>query len=324
MKLRNLALLLFSGFATLAFSDLAAASGRKCSGANAAYKRDKPRRRICFTRPERDAYLRKEPAASGALVSVVPPNGRVRIYRRSGPIQTIDGRAGRWVRAKYDGKVGWLFGGDLMDRAHEYTHCDFWFVRCKPHEIRKPYCKGINNSWRCARQVERGRFPNPKGIFKRTRRYSYVYLLNKKRVRLPRHMGAHYALIDHMPRMNSIVLWQQFHEGGGFMLFNRLSGKKSLFYREPRVSPNRRILLTVSPCGDPEYCSNSFALFRILPGDIKLLYSRKIPVRHGYPKFVRWEAGQHPIIEIIHPRGGIVRRFIIKETKAGKMEKIRL
>ena len=121
------------------------------------------------------------------------------------------------------------------------------------HFTRDALCRGIDNSFRCARAVETTLFAASNGGASRRHDTLFIRLSNSS-VRAfadeqvggppPRHVEpAAYTLLGGLPGTQLLLLHTQFGEGNGFTLVHTGTGRASFVEGWPLVSPDGRSVL---------------------------------------------------------------------------------
>lgn len=70
---------------------------------------------IMFVNAKGGLYLREKPDQSSKKITLIPDASKVEVIEQQIKEVTILGKNGRWARARYSGKEGWVFDGFLVE-----------------------------------------------------------------------------------------------------------------------------------------------------------------------------------------------------------------
>jgi hypothetical protein len=138
------------------------------------------------------------------------------------------------------------------------------------------HCRGLENSFDCARAIERAQLPRyaqdvtrQDGNLKLTLKTGKTLVLKDT----PGVSGMSYSFRDYLPNLGYFLVHVQLWEGEGYMLVNDRTGKKYHLDDLPIISPDRTRLVTLSYDLDARYNPNAIKVWRLSPEKLVLEYS---------------------------------------------------
>jgi hypothetical protein len=154
------------------------------------------------------------------------------------------------------------------------------------------FCRGINNSLRCAESIERSRLPKHKGFIERKGNKLRLYLSNGHVVELrnltdeecakTEHIKSknagindicHYTFWDFLRPVDYYLVFNQYWEGIGFSLVSRKTERMFLIDDFPNLSPDNKRFVTVDI--EDAYTKNRIQIWKFTSSGISLEWTYK-------------------------------------------------
>jgi hypothetical protein len=126
--------------------------------------------------------------------------------------------------------------------------------------------------------------------------------------------GTSYALWDYLSELNAAVLWTMRDEQAGFLLLQRVGGRRTPLPAEPVLSPDRQRFVTADFCASR--CENLLAVWRVTRDGVQ----REAEWRPADPwsdAGARWKDAATLVVEYTPAGGGASRKLERRLDEAG-------
>lgn len=128
-------------------------------------------------------------------------------------------------------------------------------------------CRGLDNSYDCAKKIEEYQLPFFKDIVKRTDDKLILKTDNNSDVILENtdkeEDGVWYSFRDYFKGINSYLVTVNYYEGGEYYLVNKKSGGKILIPGLIKISPDGKRLVSYNVDLEAQYSGNKFVIYRV-------------------------------------------------------------
>jgi hypothetical protein len=90
-----------------------------------------------------------------------------------------------------------------------------------------------------------------------------------------------------IPALNSYLIMNTYYENGDFSLINRLTGKETLIYGEPVISPDGHLVICYNADVMTSESANGFQILSVNKDWLHILWTKDI--QHWGPEECRWQ-----------------------------------
>jgi len=192
--------------------------------------------------------LRQAPSINSNNLRVLKKNEIIILLEKENP-ETINGITAQWfkVKTQWNNDIGYIFSGYIEKLDHTIEIID------DRDNIKKAFCNNIDNSYKCAQEIEFEQVKTYNNFVKREGRALELSLNNGLKTTFNNQQELEnsfklYTFYDYIRSINYYVVLEHFQESGKTIFINRTNGNAiEVWDNTYRLSPNNRYIVITSP-----------------------------------------------------------------------------